>query len=802
MRVIEPLANTGFAGGCNLGIRAPGEFDFVALVNNDATVDPGWLRPLVDALDERRARRRGVPEDAVRRPLVEAELDVPGRGADRPRPADARRPADGGALRRRARRRPAGLRRGLLPAGAADRDATARRSPAGRGDAGASACGPTTSVRRRAVAARASSSRRASATLRTARTDADGRASHRRPSRSWVDVALDGDAVRRDQQRRLDLYPRGFGGDRGFLERDDGQYDEPAEVFAWCGGAVLLVEGVPRRRRAVRRAAVPLLRGHRPVVARAAARLALRVRAGVGRPPPPRRVVRRRLAGLPLLHRAQPAAGARQERAGRLAVAGRARGASSGRSASTFRDLVAAPADAAPAAPRRSRPPVAGARRLPAPAAGDAARPLAARRPGRDRGVADGVDRRPRRRRGERRACASASTTSTGRRSAAASRSPARSPRRSPADHDVTLLGPEPRRRRAHARAARRRPVGLRLPTRRRRRRRVRRPAPTSTCSSTAPTCSKAINRSAVGWYYVHFPQVPLTRRRARCATASASPAVKALSLPPRLPERLRAGAGRLRPAGPCAPSSCRPTQRYLANSPFTAGWVERLWGVPADVLYPPVRPRSGRATKQPLILNVGPLLRPPLRALQEAARADRRVRRQRRCDGWQPRTSPAGATRVNRDYALAARRAAVGQPVDVHVNATGETVRRLLAEASIYWHAGGLGEDPRAPSRAVRALRHHRRRGDGGRRRAGRVRRRRTGRDRRATASTASTGARRRSSSAHPPADRRPRPAAADVRRGATAGGRLLGAAVHRRRCAPCCPPLRRGRGRDPASR
>ena len=36
------------------------------------------------------------------------------------------------------------------------------------------------------------------------------------------------------------LYRYGFGGDRGFLERDDGQYEEPADVFAWCGGAVLL----------------------------------------------------------------------------------------------------------------------------------------------------------------------------------------------------------------------------------------------------------------------------------------------------------------------------------------------------------------------------------------------------------------------------------------------------------------------------------------------------------------------------------------------------------------------------------
>jgi GT2 family glycosyltransferase len=36
------------------------------------------------------------------------------------------------------------------------------------------------------------------------------------------------------------LFAGGFGGDRGFLERDEGQYDEPCDVFAWCGGSVLL----------------------------------------------------------------------------------------------------------------------------------------------------------------------------------------------------------------------------------------------------------------------------------------------------------------------------------------------------------------------------------------------------------------------------------------------------------------------------------------------------------------------------------------------------------------------------------
>ena len=47
IRVLEPLANLGFAGGCNLGIGVAGNHEYVALLNNDATVDPHWLRAMV-----------------------------------------------------------------------------------------------------------------------------------------------------------------------------------------------------------------------------------------------------------------------------------------------------------------------------------------------------------------------------------------------------------------------------------------------------------------------------------------------------------------------------------------------------------------------------------------------------------------------------------------------------------------------------------------------------------------------------------------------------------------------------------
>ena len=81
IRIIEPLANTGFAGGCNLGIRAPGSFDLIALVNNDATVAPGWLRPLVGAIDDRDRIGAACPKIVFEGKYVEAVIEV--RGAER-----------------------------------------------------------------------------------------------------------------------------------------------------------------------------------------------------------------------------------------------------------------------------------------------------------------------------------------------------------------------------------------------------------------------------------------------------------------------------------------------------------------------------------------------------------------------------------------------------------------------------------------------------------------------------------------------------------------------------------------------
>ncbi len=52
VRVIANETNLGFAEGCNRAMRDLDGVDYVALVNNDAVPEPGWLDPLVDSLED------------------------------------------------------------------------------------------------------------------------------------------------------------------------------------------------------------------------------------------------------------------------------------------------------------------------------------------------------------------------------------------------------------------------------------------------------------------------------------------------------------------------------------------------------------------------------------------------------------------------------------------------------------------------------------------------------------------------------------------------------------------------------
>ena len=116
VQVVTAPRNLGFAGGANLGIGASGT-PYVAVLNDDATVDPGWLAALADDLDSAGHERVAAVTPRVLlagRALVNStgnEMTRRGRGRDRDwrSPAADVRPAGevfgfcgNGALLRRA----------------------------------------------------------------------------------------------------------------------------------------------------------------------------------------------------------------------------------------------------------------------------------------------------------------------------------------------------------------------------------------------------------------------------------------------------------------------------------------------------------------------------------------------------------------------------------------------------------------------------------------------------------------------------------------------------------------------------
>jgi GT2 family glycosyltransferase len=233
----EELDNHGFAGGCNIGMRdLPAHVDYVALLNNDATVDSGWLDALVDHAERDPKigavsakmlfadRFRGVaittttePHPALPRFSVgvkitgvrvdgvarwdditwgEGWLTLPiTESADDPPAYFSLRPAEVRMLDRPDQPNPKMLSVQLS-------------APTPRPVTLDSGLGPTV------------------VTVT--------------PTPEWFDMELTAEAFDVINNVGSNLFDGGFGGDRGFLERDHGQYDEPADVFAWCGGAVLL----------------------------------------------------------------------------------------------------------------------------------------------------------------------------------------------------------------------------------------------------------------------------------------------------------------------------------------------------------------------------------------------------------------------------------------------------------------------------------------------------------------------------------------------------------------------------------
>jgi GT2 family glycosyltransferase len=221
--------NDGFGAACNVGIRALDDVDLVALVNNDAVVDRGWLDPLVATLDADPGVGAACPKIlfAGRFVLVELQSTTHRRG--------------------RGDRRDLGVR---ITGVQVDGDDVWPHVQIVDGTWGLEADGPgewtgATTKLWIPVPDRGSSTVALLLGAESPRTvtlqAGDEEAQHLvGTSPGWCDVVVAGPGVPVVNNVGTVLLDDGFAADRGYGEADDGRFDAPTDVFAWCGGGVLL----------------------------------------------------------------------------------------------------------------------------------------------------------------------------------------------------------------------------------------------------------------------------------------------------------------------------------------------------------------------------------------------------------------------------------------------------------------------------------------------------------------------------------------------------------------------------------
>ena len=233
VRLVRNDHNGGFVAN-NLALRDLDGVDYVGLVNADSFVEPGWLRALVAGIeaDDGLGAASALMVFADR--FVEVEITSPTFSPAGPDPRRLGVMVSGVRVDGVDRWRDAQVADGAwgiehLPDGGTFQWTSERatvRVPVGDGVH----LPDRVELELAAEAPKAVTVRSGGA---ESTVDVTG-------ARAWHPVPVGGTPVDVVQNAGSVLFEGGYGADRGFMELDEGQYEAPAEVFAWCGGSVLL----------------------------------------------------------------------------------------------------------------------------------------------------------------------------------------------------------------------------------------------------------------------------------------------------------------------------------------------------------------------------------------------------------------------------------------------------------------------------------------------------------------------------------------------------------------------------------
>lgn len=132
-----------------------------------------------------------------------------------------------------------------------------------------------------------------------------------------------------------------------------------------------------------------------------------------------------------------------------------------------------------------------------------------------------------------------------------------------------------------------------------------------------------------------------------------------------------------------------------LANSWFSAEWIDRLWGRRAEVVHPPVdadMASSASVTgKRDSIVSVGRFIATDRKNLRAQLRALPEFLRQAGGDWTLHMIGFCGDLKQDRQFLDELREEAAGLPVRFAVNAQRDEVSRVFQEARLFWHTTGL---------------------------------------------------------------------------------------------------------------
>jgi len=131
-----------------------------------------------------------------------------------------------------------------------------------------------------------------------------------------------------------------------------------------------------------------------------------------------------------------------------------------------------------------------------------------------------------------------------------------------------------------------------------------------------------------------------------------------------------------------------------VCNSQFTKEYIDKTYGVSSKVLYPPVDINSFAPSKKGrTILSIGRFFSPSHPKKQEEMVKVFKKMVDGGLSDWKLNLI-GGINFDSGEYVKQLRELSIGYPIEIITDSDFKTLQTICAQASIYWHAAGFGED------------------------------------------------------------------------------------------------------------